>query len=87
MKVLIVEDEIRIREGLESLLSKFQDEFELIGKAEDGAEGLEAIRELRPDIVITDVKMPNMDGLDMLRQVMAGRNNTKGILLSGYLEF
>lgn len=87
MKVLIVEDEIRIREGLESLLSKFQDEFELVGKAEDGVEGLEAIRELRPDIVITDVKMPNMDGLDMLRQVVAEGINTKAIVLSAYSEF
>lgn len=87
MKVLIVEDEIRIREGLESILSKFQDEFELIGNAEDGVEGLQAIRELKPDIVITDVRMPNMDGLDMLKQVLAEGIHIKAIVLSAYSEF
>ncbi len=87
MKVLIVVDEIRIREGLESILSKFQDEFELIGNAEDGVEGLQAIRELKPDIVITDVRMPNMDGLDMLKQVLAEGIHIKAIVLSAYSEF
>ncbi len=86
MKVLIVEDEIRIREGLEVLLGKFQD-LELVGIAEDGEEGLEAIRKWNPDIVITDVRMPNMDGLEMLKQVAAEGLKIKAIVLSAYSEF
>ncbi len=87
MKVLIVEDEIRIREGLECILKKFSDDFELIGNAKDGLEGMKAIRELRPDIVITDIRMPKMDGLDMLKQVANEEIPIKAIVLSAYSEF
>lgn len=87
MKVLIVEDEIRIREGLESLLKKFSEDFELVGNAENGLEGLTAIRELKPDIVITDIRKPEMDGLDMLKQVVAEGISIKAIVLSAYSEF
>ena len=86
MKILIAEDEIRIREGLESLLGRFQD-LELVGAVEDGKEGLEAIKRLNPDIVITDVRMPNMDGLEMLKQVAAEGIRIKAIVLSAYSEF
>lgn len=86
MKILIAEDEIRIREGLESLLGRFHD-LELVGVVEDGKEGLEAIRRLNPDIVITDVRMPNMDGLEMLKQVAAEGIMIKAIVLSAYSEF
>ncbi len=86
VKVLIVEDEIRIREGLEILLGKYQD-LELAGIAEDGEEGLEAIRKWRPDIVITDVRMPNRDGLEMLKQAAAEGIKIKAIVLSAYSEF
>lgn len=67
MKVLIVEDEIRIREGIITLLGKMGRDFVLIGEAENGEEGLALLRSLRPDIVITDIKMAGMDGLEMDR--------------------
>lgn len=86
MKILIAEDEIRIREGLESLLGKFHD-LELVGAVQDGEEGLEAIKRLTPDIVITDVRMPNMDGLEMLKQAAAEGIKIKAIVLSAYSEF
>lgn len=87
MKVVIVEDEIRIREGIEKLLLKAKDEFELVGEAENGEAGLHLLRELRPDIVITDIRMPLMDGLEMLTQMMNEGLNTKAIVLSAYSEF
>ena len=86
MRVLVVEDEIRIREGIEKLLSKFED-VECVGEALDGMEGLTKLRELRPDVVITDIMMPNMDGLEMLEMMVNERIKTKAIVLSAYSEF
>lgn len=87
MRVVIVEDEIRIREGITKLLSKTNEEFELVGEAENGEDGLSLLCELRPDIVITDIRMPLMDGLEMLTQMMHEGLNTKAIVLSAYSEF
>ena len=66
MKVAIVEDEIRIREGIEKLLKKLNRDYEIVAVAENGDDGLKLIRETKPDIVITDICMPVMDGLEML---------------------
>ena len=71
MKVLIVEDEIRIREGIRKLLTKLSEEYLVIGEAENGVQGLNMVMDLRPDLVITDIKMPQMDGLEMLLQLSA----------------
>lgn len=86
MRILVVEDEIRIREGIEKLLSKFED-VECVGEASDGRLGLEKLRELRPDVVITDIMMPNMDGLLMLEAMVNEGIKTKAIVLSAYSEF
>lgn len=86
MRVLVVEDEIRIREGIEKLLSKFTD-VECVGEACDGQEGLLKLRSLKPDVVITDIMMPNMDGLEMLEEMVNEGIKTKAIVLSAYSEF
>lgn len=87
MRVIIVEDEIRIREGIVKLLSKAGGGFDLVGEAENGRDGLELLRVLKPDIVITDIRMPLMDGLEMLTQMRQERLSTKAIVLSAYSEF
>ena len=75
MKVLIVEDEVRIREGLIKLLEKIGNEYEVVGQANDGSEGLKLCKTLKPDLVITDVQMPNMDGLEMLKAIFSENIN------------
>ena len=62
MKIVIVEDEIRIREGLMKLLERIDQNYQVVGEAENGKAGLELILESKPDLVITDVQMPIMDG-------------------------
>ena len=86
-RVLIVEDEIRIREGLGKLLSRTGGAYEVVMEAGNGVEGLQAILELKPDIVITDIRMPDMDGLEMLEQMVKAGIHTKAIVLSAYSEF
>ncbi len=87
MKILIVEDEIRIREGLSRLIKKLRPEYEIVGEAENGEEGIRIAREAHPDVIITDIKMPVMDGLEMLTLLCREENKMKAIVLSAYSEF
>lgn len=86
INVLLVEDEELIRQGMRYTIPWDQYGCEVIGEAKDGAEGIEKILELKPDIVITDVKMPKMDGLTMIEQVRE-QVSCEYIILSGYDEF
>ena len=87
MRFVVVEDEIRIREGLRKLLMKLNPENRIVGEAQNGEEGLELIRREKPDVIITDVRMPYMDGLKMLEQLYAQGCSAKTIVLSAYSEF
>lgn len=87
MQILIVEDEIRIREGIRKLLSKIDSDYIVAGEAEDGIAGLKMCEELKPDLVITDVQMPEMDGLEMLQAIYDKGIMTRAIVLSAYSEF
>jgi two-component system response regulator YesN len=87
MRIVVVEDEIRIREGICNLLVKMFPQHEVAGSATNGKEGLELILEQSPDLVITDVKMPIMDGLTMLSVLHEKKIKCKAIVLSAYMEF
>ena len=67
-KILIVDDHRVVKEGIESLMISYP-EFEVIGGALDGQEALEKIKELKPDIVIMDIEMPKMNGIDVTREI------------------
>lgn len=85
-KVLIVEDEDIIRKGL-MFLAKWQEiGCIVVGEANNGEDGLEKIKELRPDIVIVDINMPVMDGLEMLEKSIK-EYKYDAIIVSGYEEF
>lgn len=88
MKVVIVEDEVRIREGIIRLLNKFYAGVSEIHEAKSGREGLEVIRRTQPDLVITDIRMEPMDGLEMLSILINEKKRAfKVIILSAYSEF
>ena len=86
LKVLLVEDENLIRRGLAFQMNWTDVGCVLVGEAASGEEGLEQIEALHPDIVITDIRMQDMDGLDMIRR---GQEicSFRSIILSGYSEF
>jgi two-component system, response regulator YesN len=87
MKIAIVEDELRIREGLARLIRKINPSYEIVAEAEDGLAGIRIIAERRPDLVITDVRMPDIDGLEMLDRLEEKSIKVKAIVLSAYSDF
>lgn len=87
MKVVVVEDEIRIREGLCNLINKMFPKLDVVGCAENGQEGLRYIEQYNPSLVITDICMPVMDGLEMLRLSQEKELFPKVVVLSAYSEF
>lgn len=68
MRIIIVEDEIKIREGMGKLIESLTDHI-VLGEASNGEEGLDLILRFKPDLVITDIRMPKMDGLEMIRHL------------------
>lgn len=87
MKILIAEDEQRAREGLARLIGTIPVECEIVGQASDGQQALELIRTLHPDVVFTDVKMPYLDGLGLIRAVRAMKLPTEFVVVSAYADF
>ncbi len=68
-RVIIVDDEPVIRRGLRETIEWDSLGLEVAGEAADGAEALKLIREIRPEILITDIRMPEMDGIELIREV------------------
>ena len=86
-KVLIVDDEPVICEGLRRGVPWEKYQCEVVGTAEDGLEGLEKMRELKPDILFSDIAMNNMDGLAMVAAIRSEFPDTQVCLLTGYRNF
>ncbi len=83
--ILIADDHPVVREGLATLFSAY-DEMELVGQAANGQEAVDKAREVSPDVIIIDLKMPGMDGLVALREISRERTNARLIVLAGYAD-
>ena len=80
-KILLADDHGIIRQGLRSLLSK-QSDMEVVAEAEDGRKAINLVREFKPDIVIMDITMPNLNGVEATRQIKTEFAKIKVIALS-----
>jgi Response regulator containing CheY-like receiver domain and AraC-type DNA-binding domain len=87
MKILIVEDELRIRNGLIHLIPKISPTYQIVAEAENGYDGVRCAQDFTPDIVITDICMPKSDGLKMIEEIQALGLRPTFVVLSGYAEF
>jgi len=85
--LLIVDDEAEIRSGLRSIIPWEDYSISVIGTAVNGAEALDKIRYYEPDIVITDIQMPGMNGLELVRRAKEEQFDCSFVILSGYDEF
>ena len=87
-KMLIVDDEAMICNGVKAFLDQWEEfEFEWIRTAMDGEEAWEQIKKEKPDVVITDISMPQMDGIDLLKRMRQQGVEAKVVVLSGYSDF
>lgn len=86
-KVFFVDDEIIVREGIRSCLAWEKTQFSLVGEAQDGEMALSMLQEIKPDILITDLRMPFMNGLDLAKIIKKMQPWIKIIILSGHDEF
>lgn len=86
-KVLLVDDEVLIREAIRENIHWEEMGFELIGSCENGKEAMEVIEKTPPDLVLTDIYMPYVDGIELARYIHENCPDTRTVIISGYDEF
>ena len=85
--VIVAEDEERIRRGIVKNVKWESAGFRVIGEAENGADALEMVEQLEPDLLITDIRMPFINGIELARQIREVRPAVQIMFLSGYDDF
>lgn len=81
IKIMVADDALSQRMVLKNKLSAYED-FEVVGDAVDGADAIDKYQQLNPDVLLLDLVMPNVDGKQALKQIMASDNNAKVIIAS-----
>jgi len=85
IKVLVVDDHEMVRRGIISYLET-EDDIDVVGEASDGAQAVELCQELRPDVVLIDLIMENMDGIAATKKITAELPDTKVIILTSFVD-
>ncbi|CAG6394036.1 response regulator transcription factor [Streptomyces cocklensis] len=85
IRVLLVDDHQVVRRGLRTFL-EVQGDIEVVGEAADGDEGVARAEELRPDVILMDVKMPGTDGIEALRRLHAAQNAARVLVVTSFTE-
>lgn len=86
-RIVIADDEEYTRDLLAKNINQSQKEFQVVGKAQDGQEAFALVKELQPDILITDICMPTVDGLELIRRIQESNYSLKTVIISGYDDF
>lgn len=86
-KILIVDDEKIFRKGLRAMIASLDPEWEVVGDASDGYEALDRAEVLHPDVILTDIRMPRMDGIALQRVVKERFPQMLCVVISGYEDF
>ena len=86
-KVMIVDDEPIIRTGLKHVVDWGELGFKIVSEAKNGLDALKKLEEEPVDLIITDIKMPQMDGIELLEVLREKNNDVSVVLLSGFAEF
>ena len=83
IRILVADDHAVVRQGLRSFLG-LQDDMEVVGEASDGAEAVDAVDRLQPDVVLMDLTMPGVDGVEAIRRIHASRPVTRVVVLTSF---
>lgn len=86
-RIAIIDDESLFREYLRTVIDWKEYDFEILFEAKDGSEAYQKILEYRPDIIFTDINMPNTDGLELIRLAKKAMPNLISVIITGYSEF
>jgi NarL family two-component system response regulator YdfI len=86
IRIVVVDDHLVVRQGLRLILEEAGDDFELVGEAADGATAIQVVDEIQPDVVLMDVRMPGMSGLEAIEQIRARHPQLAVIILTTYDE-
>lgn len=87
LNILVVEDEAPIRDWIVYNISKISDDYKVLDSANNGKEGFELAKSLSPEVIISDIKMPLMDGIELTKKIKEIMPNIYVVLLSNYAEF
>lgn len=86
-RVVIADDEVWIGFGIKKLIHKSGQPFTVIGEASNGIQAYEMVKKEHPDILITDIRMPGLNGLELIKKLREEKNSVCVVFISGYAEF
>ncbi len=86
-RLVVIDDEYIVVEGIKAMIARLKLDYEVTGWACDGIRGLDIVRQTQPDIVLTDIRMPGLDGLSLIEEAREFCPDTVFVVISGYTEF